>query len=292
MNTLSTISQSHPRGQIEASLDPHLPRRILACLSLSSRTPAIAAEAWRIAQAIQAECCFLHVGPADSQAQAYLRHALAQAKVPHDIPLWLFEGKPPRTVEQVVRQHRFDLVVAGVLNRQATFSRHFRSVAGRIAASSPCSVLLLTDPRVERQPFKRIVAAVDFDDLSRAMLSTALAWGRREGVEHWHIVHEYDPSGFYSLPGRPEPRSRTEQLHRLEEFIRPFDWSGIHLQRQCLLNKHGCDAVWYAQTMRADMLCLPLSARRQGFWERMLRFRLDVDIHALPCAVLLYRKTA
>ena len=292
MDAAITASQPSVHSWSDHQHQRRSPQHVLACLSRSGRAPAIAAEAWRIAQANGATCQFLHVGENDADAHARLRDVLAAARVPPEAPLWLHRGKARHVIPQMVRRHEIDLVIAGVLNRHTTLNRHLCSIAGQIVATVPCSVLLLTEPQVEREPWKRIVATVDFDELSREMIASVLLLGRREDVRHWHIIHEYDPGGFFSQLDNLEAVSHAARLRRLEAFIRAFDWSGQYVQHQCLLNKHGCDALWYAQTMKADLLCLPLSHRRQEFWARVRRFRIDVDIHALPCAVLLFRDNA
>lgn len=290
----ATVTTSRPDSHARSEHQRHhrYPQRVLACLSRSERAPAIAAEAWRIAQANGATCQFLHVGENEADARAHLRGVLAEARVPSEAPLWLHRGKPRHVIAQMVRRHEIDLVIAGVLNRHTTLNRHLCSIAGQIVSTVPCSVLLLTEPHVQQRPWTRMAAAVDFDELSHEMLGSILPWSRREDVRHWHIIYEYDPSGFFSQLDNLEAVSRAARLRRLEAFIRAFDWSGQYVQHQCVLNKHGCDALWYAQQIKADLLCLPLSHRRQDFWARVQRFRLDVDIHALPCAVLLFRQNA
>lgn len=289
MNAAVIQSQiPHPRHDGKQA-EVRFPQRLLVCLPRSSRASAIAAEAWGIAQAVGAECQFLHIGTSDDNTQAYLRRALTHADVPASVSLQVCAGKPHRVVRQWVQRHGIDLVIAATSSRHTSFLRHLCSTAGRIATAAPCSVLLLTEPALERRPLGRFVVSVDFDDPSRTMLAHVLHWGRCEQAEQWHLIHEYDPSGFYSLLSRLEPESASRRMVRLGEFIRPFDWSGRHLHRLCLYNKQGCDAIWYADAVRADVLCLPMSARRQAFWERILRFRLDLDVPALPRAILLFR---
>ncbi|MFA9479757.1 universal stress protein [Phycisphaerales bacterium AB-hyl4] len=265
------------------------PQRVLVYLPRSPRAAALAAEAWAIAQGAGAECQFLFIGPHDDDTRHDLRRALARAQVPSSVPLQIRTGKLRRVIRQVVQKHGIDLVITDTTSRHTTFLRHLCSTAGQIVTAAPCSVLLLIEPALERRPLERFVVSVDFDDSSRTMLGSVLHWGRCEQAEQWHLIHEYDPSGFYSLLSRLEPESPSRRMVRLGNFIRPFDWSGLHIHRLCLCNKHGCDAIWYAEAVRADVLCLPLSARRQAFWERVLRFRLDVDVPALPRAILLFR---
>jgi len=279
-----------PHGGRQAEI--RFPQRILACLPRSPRAAAIAAQAWAIAQTAKAQCRFLHIGSRDDDTRKYLHGALVHAQVPSSVPVQIRDGKVPHVIRQWVQKHRIDLVITATTSSRTTFLRHLCSTAGRIVTAAPCSVLLLTDPALERRPLERFAVSVDFDDPSRAMLASALHWGRCEQAEQWHLIHEYDPSGFYSFLRCLEPESPSRRMVRLGEFIRPFDWSGRHIHRLCLDNKHGCDAIWYAEAVGADVLCLPMSARRQAFWERVLRFRLDVNVPPLPRAILLFRSPA
>lgn len=288
MTVLPLNSHALPRPSVDL---PLFPRRILACISLSPRAPAVAAEAWRIAQATSSQCTFLHADTTASMVtQAQLRQILSQAGVPANAPVLIRRGKPRQIVREIAAAEGIDLVIAGVLNRQATFSRHFQSLAGQIAATAPCSVLLFTSPKPNPQPLKRIVNWIDLDDTSHDMLSDVLPWARAVGAQNCHLVHVYDPAGLYSDEAGDGYDSRDQKMQKLTQFTQSIDWAGLSAHKACLINKHGCDAIWYAQTIRADVLCIPITERRQSFWQRLIKFRLDVDIDALPCTVLLYRK--
>lgn len=272
-----------------AAIEPVFPRRVLACLSGSSRTSAIMAEAWRLARATGATCTFLHAGPAQAATLTDLREAMATAGVPPDLPLLVREGDPAAVVRRVAEEERIDMVVAGILGHSATLSQHFHSIAGRIAVAAPCSVLLLTHPQLHRPPRERFAASVDFDQASLRMLGAVRVWGRREGIRLWHVLHEYDARGFYSPLNASVNETPASRTRRLGALIRRFDWTGMNLKSLCLPNRHGCDALWYAHAARVDVLCTPVTPRRQRFWERMLRFNIDVDLDALPPAILLFR---
>lgn len=272
-----------------AGEDRGFPRRILACVADSPRAAAVAAEAWRLARVAGGECLLLHAGPVLPRTMASMQRVAATAGVPPNTPIIVREGNPAEVVRDVGLAEGADMVVAGVLGRRTTLSGHLRSVAGRIASSAPCPVLLLTDPQRERPPFERFAVSVDFDALSRRLLTDVVAWGKSEGVRRWHILHEYDERGFYSPLNAAAPESQASRTRRLGEFIRGIDWRGLHVKRLCLPNRHGCDALWYAKAVRADVLCLPVSPRRASFWQRMLRFRIDIDVETLPSAILLYR---
>src|SRR5690606_35941051 len=152
------------------------------------------------------------------------------------------EGKAQPVITQVVQEQDIDLVVAGVLNRQASFRRHVQAVAGQIASRVPCSVLLLTHPQIEPPALERCVVSVDFDNLSGRMLRAILPWGRALGIRQWHIVHEYDPRDYYMPRSNAPAESRAARARRLGAFIRPFNWSGLHPHTLCLTNRHGGDA--------------------------------------------------
>lgn len=267
------------------------PRRVLACLSMSPRAPLVAAQALHLAEAQGTTCQFLHVTQGQQDTGPLLRDALREANLDH-VPLIVRRGKPHVVIREVVREFDIDLVVAGVLNRRATLRRHIQALAGRIASSLPCSVMLLTHPEAEPPRFKRCVLSVDFDDLSRNMLMQVTPWGRALGVKFWHVVHEYNPRDYF-LPRETVPaESRAARTQRLKRLTDSIDWGDAVPQHLCITNRHGGDAIWYAQVQRADLLCLPISPRTQRFWERMFTFRLDIDVHALPCAMLLYRDAA
>lgn len=293
-NTLSETTE--PRVQ-PTWLGPSI-RTVLACVTLSKRSAAIVAEASYLARLCGAELQVVHAGADTSQARQRLRMALSAANVPLSTPASIRAGRSDRVICDTATRIGADLIVAGVLSKDATLAEHADSTAGRLVVAAPCSVLLIRDPGTRPTPPRRVMATVGFDLTSRAMLEWATQWARGLGVEKFDVVHEYDPRAFYAQPDAEHVESQLARNPRsvaalrreaLEHMLRSYDWSDLKQTQICLRSNSGCDALWYARLMGADLLCIPVTPRRLTFWSRLIGHRLAVDLHELPCPVLFFK---
>ncbi len=273
-------------------------RNVLACLTPSSRGAALAAEASMIAQLFGADLQVVHAGTDTPHARQRLQNMLASVSAPSDTPIAIVSGSPEQVICDTARQKRADLIIAGVTDNQATLTQHAMTIAGRIVVGSPCHVMLVPSQRQRPAPFRRVMASVGFDMPSLAMLDWAILWARDSGALQVDVVHEYDPRTFYGqadsqpLGGSLWTNRRTtaDRLSKqLDRVLDAYNWYGLKRTKVCLRSNTGCDAVWYARTIGADLLCIPFTSRRLAFWGKLMTHRLAVDLHELPCRVLFFK---
>ncbi|MBI2193614.1 MAG: universal stress protein [Planctomycetes bacterium] len=275
------------------------PLKLLAALALSPRTAAVAGEARRLAQALQAELTFLHVGQDTPETRSLLNEALQQAGVEgHMRSLDIRPGKVESVSCKRARELGSDLLILGALEKEGPLEYFVGSAARRIARNAPCSVLLLTEPRASPSPFQRLVVNVTEDDPSSAMLKLAIDLARREAVESFHVVREYELFGLHlamadgvdsdEADAYKENVQADEEL-KLSDFLEQFDLQGLPLKRACLRGKEGWQAVEYAWEHGADLLLFPAPGRRLTFWDKFFQHGVEFALQSLPCALLLYR---
>jgi len=276
-------------GERSARAESRFPQRIVVCLSRSPRAAAIAAEAWHFAQSAGASCVFLHTGRIEADTATDLRDAMHAAGIPHDVELVMRQGSPHVMAHRFARERGADMIIAGVLQRSTSLAQHMQSVAGRLAVSAPCSVLLLAHPQLQPQPYRCALAVADFDALTRRMFDRLAAMPSLAGVRSWNMVTERQ--GLAWPMGIRLSRTRNEQMRRgLEEFASSLPLQNIRVHMADIERGDGCEFLWYANAARADIACVPLSDRRLRFWERLLRFEIEIDVNELPRALLLYRE--
>ncbi len=273
-------------------------RRVLACLTPSSRGAALAAEASMVARLFRADLQIVHAGADTPQARQRLQNMLASVSAPADTPITMASGPPEQVTCDIARQNGVDLIIAGVTDHHATLTQHASTIAGRIVVGSPCHVLLVPSLRPRPAPFRRVMASIDFDKPSLAMLDLAIQWARDSGAQQVDVVHEYDPRAFYGqADGQPLTGSlwtsrrdlAAQRSKQLDQLLAAYQWYGLKHSKVCLRSNTGCDAVWHARTIGADLLCLPITPRRLAFWGKLMNHRLAVDLHELPCRVLFFK---
>lgn len=283
-------------------------RRVLACVALSPRLRDVMAQAQRLAEVLEGEVRFLHVGEASDRALAQLRSASAEAGIPDSSgddgatdgdAVLVRSGEPSRVICRTATEIGADLIFLGALEEEGLIQGVIGSVARRVARRAPCSVLLFTGEAPQDGRYKRIVAAVRYDGSSEEMLRLAAWLARRSESEALHVVHEYDPfsagmrtiSEVEDFDTEREARARAaEERSRLADFLEGFELSGLNVSTACLRGREGVEIVRYAERHRADLLLAPRPARRLTIWDRFFGHRTELVLHRLPCSLLLYRE--
>lgn len=293
------MPQPDTQPSSHASSPSPLPRVIVASFSTSPRNAAVAAEAARLARVFDARLHLVHAGTEDEALHQNFREALHRAGVQEPPQLTVRAGRPDRVVCQVAQEVGADLIVGGVLRPETTLAAHARSTAGRIAIHAPCHVMLLRHPRLDPAPARRVMAAVGFDAGSRGMLRWLIAWSAAQGAEAIDVVHEQRPWALRHAQARPDATGApvlgdtpSAARQALDALVGEHDFGRLQSSAMCLHGSSGWDALAYAAFRKTDLLCLPVTPRRMSFWQSLIDHGLDLDLHAVPCSLLLYKAAA
>jgi nucleotide-binding universal stress UspA family protein len=131
-------------------------------------------------------------------------------------------GHPSRTIVDVARRERYDLVVLGTHGRTGFSRAILGSVSERVVRYAPCPVLTVRGGAPARQALPtRILVPVDYSESSMAALSyaTFLARSFHASLE---VVHVWERPGYVRndvLVQEPDAERRTlvELIHRAAE---------------------------------------------------------------------------
>ena len=122
------------------------------------------------------------------------------------------------------------------------------------------------------------------------MVRWTVDWMRAEQAKDLFLVHEPPRDGRGISAAQTE--FLYEQTAAIRRLLHGVDTTGLNIRTACLRGDNtGCDAVWYANALWADVLCVPLSQERLGTWARLAKFRVGPHIHRPGCRLLLYRDT-
>ena len=273
-------------------------QHILACITLTERGEALAAEVTRIAAPLGAKLSFLHVGEDDPQARSTLEEMLTLAGTPPDAGLIIAEGKPAEVVCHTAFAIGADLIVAGAVPTEGTLEYYVGSVARKIARKAHCSVLLLTTPTPTQDPLKTAAVTVDFDDASRETLAFAVNFVKRFGADTLHVISEYElPALRLGFDDTSDAREEQHMLNtlkvdeetRLREFIGGIDFRGIDIRLAALQGKKGHACAEHARAHGLDLLITTAPGRRLGLLDKLFQHDVEFVLEELPCEFLLYR---
>lgn len=273
-----------------------LPRRMMALLALTPRAASVASEADRLARSLGAELLFLHVGEGTAENREALSSRLREVGM-GDRTIVFRTGRVHRTICHAAKELSVDLLVLGALEREGAIGYYVGSVARRVARRAHCSVLLLTEPRVEARAMRRWVVGVDYTPESQSMLRSVVEWARREKPESIHLVHEYVLPGIglgvdSELDARGAERVRQkmqeQEQSRLVEFLGAFGCADVAMRPVCLRGREGWELNEYAKRKGADLL-IAAAPRRLTFWDKFFQHGVEFSLESLPCALLLHR---
>ena len=115
-------------------------------------------EVTRLASFLNASLVFVHVGNKTSDKEAQFNSILNKCPdVPVDIELLWREGKAVNTLVSICKEKSVDLLLLGALKREKMLKFYLGSIARELTRKAPCSVLLMINPSIDRQPCKHIV---------------------------------------------------------------------------------------------------------------------------------------
>jgi hypothetical protein len=262
-------------------------RQVAAAVDVSPRLLGVLAEAGRFARRLEAPLLLIHAGVPDAQKEAAFRDALPKAGLSSATRLVWRAGEPAEAISAAAEAEGASLVIAGVLDRPGTtHAMYVGAVARPLAEQARCSVLLLSQPRAEPRPFRRIVVMTDFSDCAKAALHQALWLACAEGAERLEVIAlctafmqaraEYDPAG----------RTRQETERLLVEFVADSPACGVALDVDIVEGTTGFGAYDLTRSVGADLLVVPAPPHLEGAVPPRMSWALQVT----PCSVWVVRE--
>jgi hypothetical protein len=192
----------------------------------------------------------------------------------------------------MIAHSRVDLVIAGTLQSKSSLGRYSDSIAGKIIRSRKCPVWLISPSFAPSSRLSTAVLSSPSDDASNSMLEWYLPWSRKLGLNRVHIVDRVaarSSAGALSF-GKVYVERRLPVCCEVHQGrARLGDWTdGVEVRPVTLANRTWCDALWYAEALPADVLCVALTLGQLEAWDRLLRNGIDPELDALPRSVLIF----
>jgi nucleotide-binding universal stress UspA family protein len=272
-------------------------RRIGLAISFSPRTQALLAEAARLKRMWQAELLLMHVGDQGSKQMQLLREYLAAAGLTeNDVKIFWLKGKPGKQILSTCKNERIDLLIAGALRKENLVKYYLGTIARKILRQSRCSVLMLTDPSAQPQPFKNIVVNADDGPFVMDALSTACALGHQEQANWLHVVREIKMYGLTMSTSEQCSEGEYEDLRQslvkdeidsVEKLLSRVPHDGLKVNIKMLAGKSGFEMSQFARRKEADLIIVAAPARRFSLLDRLFPHDLEYIFADLPCNVLI-----
>ena len=263
-------------------------RQVAAAVTTSPHLLSVLAEAGHFSRRLDVPLLLIHAGSPEAQKEAAFRDALLTAGLSRATRLVWAAGEPAEAVANAAETEGVDLVIAGVLDREAAANATYvGAVARPLAEQARCSVLLLSQPHVEPRPFRRIVVMTDFSDCAKAALRQALWLAQADGAERVEVIALYTALMQARAEYEPAGRTRQETERRLVEFVADSPPCGVALDVDIIEGTTGFGAYDFTQSAGADLLVVPAPPHLEGAVPPRMNWALQVT----PCSVWVVRET-
>jgi nucleotide-binding universal stress UspA family protein len=279
---------------INTSMRDSVPYKTIAVAStFSPRFKQVLAEAKRIRERFSADLHLIYVGERNDEIAKKFNDALAQLELPLDSTIHYEEGTPPEAILRALEHGKIDMIVAGALEKEAVLHPFLGNVARRLVREAPCSVMLFTKPARKPKPLRRIVFVADYSDHGSRALKRTLPLAAAESCERLYVIRiitTFDQArASIRAGGRRDKKSdvEDEDEEALEKFVLSAGATDVPMEARCIRGNTGLAALDFVQSMKADLLVVPLQKNSGGIQQLPSNIAWVTDV--IPCNLWVIR---
>lgn len=267
-------------------------------MAFSPNLQANLSEAARLSLLLDSKLLLVHVGESSEEKKNSIHEMLAPYVAQNlNFELVFQTGEPVEVILNTVIKKRIDLLILGALKRENFVKYYLGSIARKITRKAQCSVLMLTNPSVERIPCKHIVVNGLKDDQTEKAIQAAVYVGNALHSEQLTIVEEItqdelsitadDDKSLRRVNLMKEKLKRREDLriHDILSTIPEDDKKQINIKTQPIFGRRGYSIGHYAKVVRADLLVMNAPGK-MNFWDRLFPHDLEHILTELPTDLL------
>ena len=277
---------------------PSYPFETLAlAVAFSPRLEALIAEMKRFASLFNARVIFIHIGKRSAEKETHLQNILSHYGFTEANSTVEWEdGEAVETILAVCKRNVVDLLIIGAVEKENMLKYFLGSVSREISRRAKCSVLMLTEPKLNPIPFQRMV--INGHDHSKTIhtVQTAVYIAEKENLEEIIVVDEVDiPAVSMSIADdstEPEVEQikdsmAAEESSRLAGLLSSVNSNGIRLKTKTFAGRRGFTIGQYAQDVNADLLVVNSPDHHMNIFDRIFTHDLEYMLADLPCNMLI-----
>ena len=207
-------------------------------------------------------------------------------------------GNPVNTLLEASEEFKVDLIVLGALKRENVVKFYMGSIARKITRKANCSVLLLINPSVERNPCQHIVVNGFDSPQTSDTIGAAFVVAKSLGAKKISLVEEIsrskvavdvdDDRSLRRATLRKEKLRRQEQT-RVKDVVRNLPdtlTNNVNWATQSIFGSRGYSIGHYAKVVRADLLIMN-AQEKLSFIDRLITRDFEHILSELPTDVLI-----
>ena len=277
-------------------------KKILVGFAFSPNLKANIFTSLRLADSLEAEIFFIHVGKKTSVKEKTFEEILEDSPVqPELITVLWEEGEPIPTILKVCEKNKIDLLLLGAVQRENVLRFYVGSIAREITRKAPCSVLLLIKPSVEEVPSKHVVVNALNEPNTEKTIRAAFEFSSLMDIPNVTLVGEISQSKVNVTADDDESLKKVteikegienEEKNRYDEILKNIPDSlkeNKKIQSQSIFGARGYSIGHYARVVRADLLVLNSEMKRSSFISRIFPKDMEHILSELPTDVLIIK---
>jgi nucleotide-binding universal stress UspA family protein len=273
--------------------DPMPYKTVAVASTFSPRFKQVLAEAKRIRERFSAELHLIYAGERNEEISQKFGDALEQLELPLDSKIHYEKGDPADAILRAIVREKIDVIVAGALEKEVVLHPFLGNVARRLVREAPCSVMLFITPVAKPRPLRRIVFVADYSDTRLDALKRTLPFAAAEACERLYVIRiitTFDRARA-SMRGGSRKRLKTggddDEEEALEKFVLSAGATEVPIEARCIRGNTGLAASDFVQSIKADLLVVPLQEKAGGIQQLPSNIAWVTDV--IPCNLWVIR---
>jgi nucleotide-binding universal stress UspA family protein len=271
-------------------------KKIGIAIAFSPRLEALIAEAAKMQVGLKSEMVFIHVGNKSEEDVKTINKYLEKYNLLNNSKLVWQEGDTVETILNICNEEQLDLLVAGALEKESLIKYIMGSVARKLSRKIKCSMLMLTEPKIESSPLKSIVVEGSNNPKTENTIAVAIEIAKAFKVKNVDVIQETDLNKAVLIRSdefkENEVAKHKENLieeedKRLNYILSCNDCGDLKINIDRIEGKPGYIISKYAREHHADLLILNSPDRKLNLIDRVFPTDIEFALADLPCNLLL-----
>jgi nucleotide-binding universal stress UspA family protein len=270
-------------------------------ITFSPTGKALLKETKRLSEIFKSELVLIHVGDKTNQTELHLNEVIENAGMsPGNVEIIWTEGEPANAILSSSKKAGVDLLIAGALEKEKLIKYYIGTVARKIMREASSSSLILKEPSLNPQPFKKFFVSTDFSPESERTIKLTYEFAQLENAEEFVVVSDYNTPGLAStiLDSASMDDLQTakiqwqaEEEEKLKMFLKEINLkgNGLKIKTTCLYGKEGWEASNFARQNKADIFAVTAPKKRLKLIDRLFSHELEYSFENLPSNLLIIR---
>ena len=273
--------------------DPVPYKTVAVASTFSPRFKQVLGEAKRIQERFSAQLHLIYVGERNEEIAKKFSDALGQLDLPLDSKIHYERGDPVDAILRSLAREKIDVIVAGALEKEVVLHPFLGNVARRLVREAPCSVMLFTTPATKPKPLRRIVFVADYSDTRLDAFKRTLLFAAAESCERLYVIRivtTFDQARA-SIRGNQRNLSTAneddDEEEALDKFVLSAGATDVPIETRCIRGNTGLAASDFVQSVKADLLVVPLQKKASGTQQLPSNIAWVTDV--IPCNLWVIR---